>query len=726
MTFLPIVNISDLRHSPTRSRDYYVNPSLINEAAKAAYQRLAAENKNLSRMAKRDTFTTSYTSPDCPALKRHYQRMMANALVSSMDEKAALMEFTTYELAKRLGLTRKQAFDLAHVDLKGTNLQKIVDEATRQRVVFCESNSKFRTIDGTCNNLIKPRWGSSFNCFNRFLHPNYADGLSSPRRAFSGNELPNPRLISTTLHSDSSVLARDFTHLVMQWGQFLDHDITLTPFSSFPGEDLILGNPNRLLDCCALENQHNSQCFAFSIPQKDPFFSQFQQRCMNFRRSARCLHSQTAQREQINQLTSFVDGSQIYGSYLNDSLALRTLKHDLPLCYEFYFSSRSLKGLLRTQTDNQGKELLPVTPDTEKDLCSDKESNKICFRAGDERVNEQPGLTSMHTIWLRQHNALARQLRQLNPSWDDERLYQEARRILVAQLQMITYNEFLLVVLGPLYHRFFRLKPLRFTYTRYNPNNNPTVMNAFATAAYRFGHTLIQNRFNQVNSKGITSKMVLENNFFFPFGLYEGELDSTLKGLMTQNAQAFDTFISKGITNHLYRLRDEKFGLDLIAFNIQRGRDHGLRSYTDYVRFCFGLSMTRFSQLLWFMPSSARDKFQKLYENVQDIDLFSAGINERPLPGSVVGPTFGCIIGFQFALLKKGDRFYFEHKGQAGSFTRAQLREIRKTSLARILCDNSDGFRSVMRLPFRTVSFMGNRVVQCRDLPQLNLEPWRS
>ncbi|XP_076351302.1 chorion peroxidase-like isoform X2 [Tachypleus tridentatus] len=636
--------------------------------------------------------------------------MRANALVSSMDDKAALLEFTTYELAKRLGLTRNQAFDLAYVDLRGTDLQKIVDEAVRHENIFCERNSKFRSIDGTCNNLINPRWGSSFSCFNRFIHPNYADGLSSPRRALSGNELPNPRVISTTIHIDRSVLARDFTHLVMQWGQFVDHDISLTPFSSFHEDDLILGNPNRLLDCCALENQQNSQCFAFSIPHKDQFFSQFQQRCMNFRRSARCLRSQTAQREQINQLTSFVDGSQIYGSFLNDSIALRTLQH----------------GLLRTQIDKQGKELLPMTPDTEKDLCSHKEKNKICFRAGDERVNEQPALTSMHTIWLRQHNALARQLRQLNPSWDDERLYQEARRIVVAQLQMITYNEFLLVVLGPLYHRLFRLNPRRFTYTRYNPNYNPTLMNAFATAAYRFGHSLIQNRFNQVNSKGTTNEMVLENNFFFPFGLYEGELDSTLKGLMTQHAQTFDTFISQGVTNHLYKLRDEKFGLDLIAFNIQRGRDHGLRSYTDYVRFCFGLSLTRFSQLLWFMPRSAGAKFQKLYENVQDIDLFSAGISERPLPGSVVGPTFGCIIGYQFALLKKGDRFYFEHKRQAGSFTRAQLREIRKTRLARILCDNSDGFRSVMRLPFRTVSFKGNRIVQCRDLPQLNLQPWRS
>ena len=57
-------------------------------------------------------------------------------------------------------------------------------------------------------------------------------------------------------------------------------------------------------------------------------------------------------------------------------------------------------------------------------------------------------LTALHTIFVRHHNHLAEGLSHINPFWDDERLFQEARRILIAQMQHITYNEYLPVVLG--------------------------------------------------------------------------------------------------------------------------------------------------------------------------------------------------------------------------------------------------------------------------------------
>ena len=111
---------------------------------------------------------------------------------------------------------------------------------------------------------------------------------------------------------------------------------------------------------------------------------------------------------------------------------------------------------------------------------------------GDSRVNEQPNLAVMHTLFLREHNRVARKLSQFNPLWQDERVYQEARRIVVAEWQHIVYNEWLPIILGRQYMSRFGLFPLTQGFSNgYRDDFDPRITNAFATAAFRVGHTLI-------------------------------------------------------------------------------------------------------------------------------------------------------------------------------------------------------------------------------------------
>lgn len=101
--------------------------------------------------------------------------------------------------------------------------------------------------------------------------------------------------------------------------------------------------------------------------------------------------------------------------------------------------------------------LLPVSTDP-NDGCNESAMNakgKYCFESGDTRANENLHLTSMHLIWARHHNHIANSLETVNPHWDDETIFQESRRILAAQLQHITYNEFLPILLGRFWYFSF-------------------------------------------------------------------------------------------------------------------------------------------------------------------------------------------------------------------------------------------------------------------------------
>ncbi|XP_066942094.1 chorion peroxidase-like [Macrobrachium rosenbergii] len=572
------------------------------------------------------------------------------------------------------------------------------------------TNSKYRTADGSCNNQRNTAWGMSGTPLQRILPPTYGDGLMSPRtQGVNGSPLPNVRTIGSNVLVDVDNPDQSFTSSVMQWAQFLDHDLTHAPFPTMENGMGIECCPNGQL---APENQRHPRCWPIDVSQ-DPFYRPRGQTCMNFIRSmlavgpgSECTFGYA---EQVNQLTHWLDGSMVYGSNQEQMNNLRTGQN----------------GLMKTSGNN----LLPINPNQGAE-CEAGERNARCYQAGDSRVNEQPGLTAIHVVWVREHNRIARDLQTLNPTWSDEQVFQEARRIVIAELQHITYNEWLPIIVGPNFMQSFGISTRSNGFSfDYNPNFNPSMNNEFSTAAFRFGHTLVQGTLRLFSATGQVSNIQLRDHFNSPHLIQNNPqaLDMIIRSFARLAIQQFDPFITQDLTNHLFQTPRFNFGMDLMSLNIHRGRDHGIATYNDMRQIC-GLPRARnFNDITDQIPAQIAANLARIYSSVDDIDFFVGGITERPVSGGLLGWTFLCVVGDQFARVKKGDRFFYDLGGQPGSFTEPQLQEIRRSSWARVLCDNADNLGEVQPLAFMQSNSRFNQPVPCNSpqIPRPNLQLWR-
>ena len=424
-------------------------------------------------------------------------------------------------------------------------------------------------------------------------------------------------------------------------------------------------------------------------------------------------------RDQINQITSYLDASGIYGSTAEQQHELRIL----------------VKGKLKYTDLHIRKPLLPALEvQSAEEMCRISTPNLHCFHAGDNRVNEQPGLATMHTLWLREHNRVALRLSQINPHWSDDRTFLETRRYIGAVIQHITYNEWLPIILGPRVLEIFELKLLpRGYYTGYNDTVNPTISNAFASSAFRwagecfgvrlflflsrFGHSLVKRSIDRCNKefRQVPFNVELHKEMNNPSNLHNfGSVDRILLGLVSQKLARRDEFITDELTNHLFQTPRSQFGMDLASLNIQRGRDHGLAPYNIWREQCGLRRFTSWQQLEEVMDKRTVARLENVYEHMDDIDLFTGGMAEKPVVGGIVGPTFACIIGQQFLNLRKGDRFWYENGEHAGAFTSAQLQEIRTVSLARVVCDCMDDVEKLQPFLFLQPDNIANVRTACR------------
>jgi hypothetical protein len=500
---------------------------------------------------------------------------------------------------------------------------------------------EWRTIDGTGNNAALPTQGAAeteqirFGYGNRFPDDNGDFIITAPQRA-------NPRTISNAIHAQagSAPSQRGLTDWAFQWGQWITHDLDLTRTGA------------------QFDRRSDGTVGDFRIPIEDPN-DPLGPRPIPFNRSefAPGTGVNGENREVVNSITSYIDASLVYGSDAVRAAALRTFQGGR--------LKTSAGGLLPLNT--------PGLPNADQ-----FGAGAALFLAGDVRANEQIGLTVVHTLFVREHNRLAARIAQLQPHLNDEQIYQLARRLVGAEIQKITYEEYLPAMLG------YDFAPDAAD-AAYRTDVDASITNSFAHAIFRFGHSQISERTQLVNNAGQTvGSLSIRDAFFNPDILKDnpGNVGRILKGLASQVGQENDLLLVDGIRNNLFGPPGAG-GLDLAALDIQRGRDHGLPDYNN-LRGNYGLEeVTRFDQIS--SDPAVQAMLEQLYGNVDNIDAFVGALAEDHLPGSSAGPLIHAVVANQFSRLRDGDRFFYTEDPLLSSAEVRQILDLDGVTLAQVI-----------------------------------------
>jgi peroxidase len=477
------------------------------------------------------------------------------------------------------------------------------------------SKIEYRSFDGSQNNQSDATLNAAGTEFARIGEAHFADGISVP---LGGN---NPRTISNLVvgAGDSDVANPEGVSAFMYaWGQFIDHDLTLTRTDGVSDISVVVPAGDSVLPAGTI--------IPITRAVIDP--------------TTGAGPSNPAMA--LNSNTAWLDASMVYGSNAATAASLRTAD-----------------GHMLTSQGNN----LPIV-------------NGMVV-AGDVRAGENPALTALQTLFVREHNYWVDKLHLEHPRWSGDQLYNHARAIVTAEIANITYSEFLPNLLG---------KNALTRYDGYDPNVDPHLTLEFVAAAFRFGHSIVSGETEGLAENGEViagSEEDLKDVFFQPAANFNdnGGTDGQLRHLAADPSQALDARIVDDLRNFLF---DPPVSLDLAAINIQRARDLGLGTLNQ-TREALGLDpYTDFSQITSDPETLAGLK--AAYGNVNNVGLWTGGLSENHVAGALVGETFQAIIKMQFEALRDGDRFWFENQG----FDSKTLSAIKDTTLADIILRNTD------------------------------------
>ncbi|KAJ8733044.1 hypothetical protein PYW07_015643 [Mythimna separata] len=557
----------------------------------------------------------------------------------------------------------------------------------------CDPN-EWRRVDGTCNNLKNPGKGTFFGPVKRILDAKYHNG-NEPRKALSGNDLPSERVTRVNLLGTAVSSHKLFNHNVPGLAAYMFTDIG----SFHDSENMLLTTTH----CCEKEHMNDKKCTPIIFPDDDPVFRYSHIRCMN---STRPLTYQDfgctrdAVPAVIKRATTFFDESQIYNTYGKGDKVVRSF----------------IDGKLSVEEED-GK-LFPPNGPTALCLNNHGPDQTRCF----ENYFNTLLPTTLYIIWfVRYHNYVCDKLKEVNPCWDDERLFYTARDITIAYANQMYFSEWFEALQGrknliqagiiPKENGFRDL---------YDENQDPEITLEH-TYVNRFFHLLQEEKAKMYDKEGNYLYDYPLFNTTYKMGFIAKNMESFTKSTLSP-CHAFDGTIAFDTANRGLPYVQE--ASDITAGDLNKGRTFGLPAFADYVNYFTGNDVTSWKDLEPYITKENIEKLQDLYEDCRDVDLMAGLWTSKTMKGGNIPEIMAYILNDAWYRTVRSDRHWYERKDRPHAFTLRQLTEIRKkATLASLMCTVGDGVNEIPKKAFLKIC-KKNPLVPCSKIPKIDYRAW--
>jgi Animal haem peroxidase/Cellulose binding domain len=608
------------------------------------------------------------------------------------------------------------------------------------------------SIDGSANNMAHPTWGQAGTNYSRVAPAHYADGHSAPAGGPNSRYISN-RLFSDEMRTDQGQLRHpDFfaenrsTQWGWVWGQFIDHTIGLA-------EGRAPGDPAGEEADIPVDNRDPMEVSGIDRPGS-----------ISFERSTPApgtgVHNA---RQQVNDDSSYIDAFAVYGGSKDRLEWMREGPVDGDMSNN---GARLLMpGGYLPRRDARGDAAHAPQMELGGALAADPAGAVV---AGDTRANENVGITAIQTLLAREHNRI---VDSLPSSLSEEAKFQIARRVVIAEQQYITYNEFL-PAMG------IRLP----AYAGYKPNVDASLSNEFATTAYRI-HSMVHGnipvstdatRYTQAQLDAFAAEGILSpgddpSRVDLAISLdvaldNPGLVNQVQLGPLVQGIGSEMQYKNDEIIDHLMRdavcpapSSAPACVVDLGATDVERSRDHGMPTYNE-LRRAYGLppktsftaitgessdafpadpkltpgdeindinslDYTRFTNIFgttipdengvdkimnYTRRTTLASRLRAIYGSVSKVDAYVGMTSEAHPPGALFGELQQAMWTREFSHLRDGDRFFYGNQAAALDYIKNTYGIDYRRSLGDLIADNTD-IQHGRQLP-GNVFFLGGEV----------------